>query len=85
MATEPEPEFSDDVGDMKEAVNSALNELAEVKAYTLTVEELRDFKAAQYALRNLSEDYAKTEDVPELYEARVEVRGNERELKDPRE
>lgn len=52
----PEADFESDLEEQQEAVNSALNELARVKAYTLKPEEIRDFKAAQYALRNLSED-----------------------------
>lgn len=77
MGSDAEPDFADDLEEMNDAVTEALNALADVKAYTLTVEDLRDFKAAQYALRNLSDDHARTEDVPELYEARVEVRGDE--------
>jgi len=76
--TDAEPDFQDDLDDLNEAVNEALNALAEVKAYTLTIDELRDFKAAQYALRNISEDKANGNDIPPLYEARVEVRGDER-------
>ncbi|QAS68897.1 hypothetical protein HFTV1-gp64 [Haloferax tailed virus 1] len=78
MPSDVEPDFSDDLEKTNEAINNALNELAKVKAYTLKVEELRDFKAAQYALRNISPEFAKSEDVPELYRTRVEVEGNEK-------
>ena len=72
-----EEDFSDDIDEMQEAVESALEELSRVKAYTLTVEELRDFKAAHYALRNLATDYY-DEDIPDLYETRIEVRADKR-------
>lgn len=63
-----EPEFEEDLADTNDAVEAALSELTDVKAYTLKPEELRDFKAAQYALRNMSEDHANNHDVGELYE-----------------
>ena len=53
---------------MTDAVSEALNALTDVKAYTLTAEEIRDFKAAQYALRNLSTDHAGDNDVPGVYD-----------------
>ena len=72
-----EDDFSDDVEEMQDAVESALEELSRVKARALTIEELRDFKAAHYALRNLATDYY-NEDIPELYETRIEVRADKR-------
>jgi hypothetical protein len=72
-----EKEFESDVEEMDDAVTSALEELSRVKAYTLTVEELRDFKAAHYALRNLATDYY-DEDIPPLYQTRIEVRADKR-------
>lgn len=72
-----EQDFQDDIDEMRDAVENALEELSRVKAYTLTVDELRDFKAAHYALRNLATDYY-DEDIPELYETRVEVRADKR-------
>jgi len=72
-----EEDMSEDIDEMNEAVEAALEELSRVKAYTLTVEELRDFKAAQYALRNIATDYY-NENVADLYEARIEVRADKR-------
>lgn len=67
--THPQPDFTDDVDTNEDAVNTALAELAKVKAYAMTPSELRDLKAAQYALRNLSpdfnDDYDPTEPYPE--------------------
>lgn len=80
--TNIEPDFEDDLEQTEEAIAEALNALTEVQAYTLKVEELRDFKAAQYALRNISEHYYGDNDVPELYKTRIEVEGNEKELMD---
>lgn len=77
MGEETEPEFRDHVEQQQEAFATALNALTEVRAYTLKAEELRDFKAAQYALRNLSEDHA-SEDVPDLYEVPITVTGDKR-------
>lgn len=54
--TEPEPEFDEDVKSQQESVENALNELTDIRAYTLKTEELKAFKAAQYALRVISED-----------------------------
>ena len=79
--SEPEDDLSDDIDEMQEAVTNALDELSEVKAYTLTLDELRDFKAAQYALRNMARQYY-NEDVASLYQQDVEVTANEKELKD---
>lgn len=75
--TDTEPEFQEHIEQQQEAITAALNELTEVRAYTLTAEELRDFKAAQYALRNLSEDHA-SEDVPDVYEVPMLVTGDKR-------
>ena len=54
MAGNGEPEFEEHKEEMIEAVENALNELTEIRAYTLSADELQDFKAAHYALRNLS-------------------------------
>lgn len=77
MTDETEPDFRDHVEQQQEAIATALNALTDVRAYTLTAKELRDFKAAQYALRNLSEDHS-TEDVPDIYEVPIMVTGDER-------
>ena len=74
-----EDDFEEDLEQTEEAITDALDALTEVKAYTLKVEELRDFKAAQYALRNLSQHHHGDNDVPELYKTRVEVEGNEKD------
>jgi len=78
--TKPEPDFEDDLEETQEAITEALNALDDVKAYTLKLDELKDFKAAQYALRNLCEDHYTENDVPELYTSKVCVEGNEREF-----
>lgn len=65
--TDSEPDFQDDVDGMKESVTSALNELTDVKAYTLAPGELEDFKAAQYALRNLAPEHGQ-HDVESVYD-----------------
>ncbi|AFH22655.1 hypothetical protein OSG_eHP32_00005 [environmental Halophage eHP-32] len=57
MAGDIESEFADDVEDMHEHVEAALKHLSEVKAYTLKADELYEFKAAHYALRNLTGEY----------------------------
>ena len=62
-----EPDFNEDVSEMEAAVVSALNELTRVKAYTVKPDELRDFKAAQYALRNLSPDHG-NKDVQRVFD-----------------
>ena len=54
--TNSEPDFEEHLAETNEAVQNALNELAEVRAYTLKDHEIKDFKAAQYALRNLAPD-----------------------------
>lgn len=64
---EPEPNFSHDVEEMQDAVTEALNALTDVKAYTLQADELHDYKAAQYALRNLCDDMG-MHDVEGVYE-----------------
>jgi len=66
---EAEPDFQADVDEMQAAVRRALNELTTVRAYTLTADELQDFKAAQYALRNLSPDHG-SEDIQAVYEGK---------------
>jgi len=71
-----EPNLSDDIEEMEDAVETALDALTEVKAYTLKADELADFKAAQYALRNLSDDHS-NENVAELYEVDLLVTGDE--------
>ena len=55
-SVEPEPEFSNDLETTNEAVARALNEIAEVRAYTLKADELKNLKAAQYALRDIHPD-----------------------------
>lgn len=62
-----EPNFSEDLEDAEEAIHEALEKLTEVKAYTFTPNELRDLKAAQYALRNISDEH-KNHDVTSVYE-----------------
>ena len=79
--TNPEPEFKDDLSETQEAIRNALNELTDVKAYTLTAGEIADFKAAQYALRNLSDDFDKPHEVAELYEVDICVTGDEEDYK----
>jgi hypothetical protein len=78
---EPEPQFTDDKEEMQESIESALNELRNVRAYTLTAEELADFKAAHYALRNLHPEFPKDREIPELYQVRMMVEGDSREDK----
>jgi len=77
-----EDNFSEDLENTQEAIEEALNALTEVKAYTLKVDELADLKAAQYALRNLSDDFPKGHDVPPLYQASVEVTGSEKDIQE---
>lgn len=60
MTENTEPNFSEDKEAMEQAVNNALNELTRAKAYTLKAGEIEDFKAAQYALRNLSPEHGDT-------------------------
>jgi len=71
-----EPDFQEDKEEMQEAVKTALNALTDVKAYTLKADEIKDFKAAQYALRNLDADH-NSENVAELYEVDLIVTGDE--------
>lgn len=78
---DPEPDFQDDLAETQEAIENALNELTKVKAYALTADEIADFKAAQYALRNLCDEYDKTHEVSELYEVDICVTGDEEEYK----
>ena len=73
-------DFQEDIREMHESVNNALDELSDVKARVLKLDELKDFKAAQYALRNLSDRHAKNENVAELYKDSVEVECDESEL-----
>lgn len=68
-SNESEPHFQDDVDAMEDAVTDALNELTHVQAYVLTGDELQDFKAAQYALRNLAPDKRSDNDVAGVYDA----------------
>ena len=62
-----EPNFQNDVDEMEASVEAALNELTNIKAYTLKADELRNFKAAQYALRNLSPEHG-LEDVEAVFD-----------------
>lgn len=62
-----EPDFEEDLEEMQEAVNDSLRRLTDVKAYVLTGDDLQDFKAAQYALRNLSSDKTSDHDVEGVY------------------
>jgi hypothetical protein len=66
--TDAEPTFQDDLDTMEQAVTDALNELSEVPAYVLKSDEIQDFKAAQYALRNLSPDKTSDHDVQGVYD-----------------
>jgi len=75
--TETEHDFQEDLNKQQEAINNALNELVRIKAYTLKLDELADFKAAQYALRNLSEEHATHNNVADLYKNNVVVEGDE--------
>ena len=75
--SDTEPDFSDDLAEQQEAINNALNELTKVKAYTLKLDELADFKAAHYALRNLSEEHATHNNVADLYKEDVIVNADE--------
>jgi len=50
---EPEPEFDNDTETTTDAIARALNEITEVRAYTLKPGELKNLKAAQYALRDI--------------------------------
>lgn len=63
-----EPNFNEDVEEQQQAVSRALNELTKIKAYTLAEDELRDFKLAQYALRNLSEEHSTSTNLPDVQE-----------------
>jgi len=49
-----EPDFSEHKRQSGEAVFKALNELSEVRAYTLSESELEEFKEAHLALRELA-------------------------------
>jgi len=71
-----EPDFKEDLEQTQEAVTTALNALTDVKAYTLKADEIADFKAAQYALRNLSEEH-QSENVADLYKESLIVTGDE--------
>ena len=73
-------DFQDDVDEMHEAVDNALEELSCVKAQVLKLNELQDFKAAQYALRNLSKEHTKDENVADLYKENVVVEADESDL-----
>lgn len=73
-------DFQNDIDEMYESVNNALEELSNVKARSLKLSELQDFKAAQYALRNLSDRHSKDENVADLYKDTVEVEGDESDL-----
>ncbi len=53
---EPEPEFANDVETTIDAIARALNEITEVRAYTLKPGELKNLKAAQYALLDIHPD-----------------------------
>jgi|AntDeeMinimDraft_4_1070355.scaffolds.fasta_scaffold04863_3 hypothetical protein len=64
---EGEADFDEDLEQTEVSIACALNALADIKAYTLTADELRDFKAAQYALRNISRKHA-GENVAALYD-----------------
>ena len=63
-----EVNFEKDLEVMEQRVAEALNNLGDVKAYTLKPDELRDFKAAQYALRNLAPDKEGNYNIGDLYE-----------------
>lgn len=67
MVDDHEPDLSEHIDEANEACESALEELAEVRAYTLKPEELQDLKAAQYALRNIVSEGPRTEDVAGVY------------------
>lgn len=68
MSKEAEPTFSTDQSDGQEAILTSLNALTEVKAYTLTADELRELKAAQYALRYLSPEFDTSKQASDAYE-----------------
>lgn len=55
--SDPEPDFEEDVTRNEEAINDALEALSRVKAYALTAEELKSFKAAHYGLRACSREF----------------------------
>jgi len=63
-----EDTWDEDKQVLEDSVEQALREVTNIKAYTLTAEEIRDFKAAQYALRNISQEHAGDNDVAGLYE-----------------
>ena len=65
-----EAEFESDLNEMQEAVEAALDELADVRAYTLKADELQEFKAAHYALRNLAEPETYNYDLEEVLSGR---------------
>lgn len=77
--TDPEPNFAEDKEAMEQQLTEALEALTEIPAYTLTAEELADFKAAHYALRNLHPDFPRDHDIPEVYQAELIVTGDMRE------
>lgn len=77
----PEPDFETDLEETQAEIEAALNHLTNVKAYTLTGDELADFKAAQYALRNLLDYYGKDKDVAGVYETEFRVIGDEEDYK----
>lgn len=56
ILSQSEPNFSEDVDEMEVVVRTALNELTNVKAYTLQPTELQAFKIAQYSLRVIDSD-----------------------------
>ena len=57
MTENAEPNFDADVEEMQSRAETALNELTEMKAYTIGGDELRAFKAAQYGLRILAPEF----------------------------
>jgi len=65
--TKGELYFPEDKEELEENVTKCLNLLAEVKAYTLKPEEVQSFKAAQYGLRDICEDF-KDQDLREAFD-----------------
>lgn len=65
-----EPDFGEDKDEMQQAVEAALDELSDVKAYTLKADELQEFKAAHYALRNLADPESYNYDLEEVLSGR---------------
>lgn len=52
-----EPEFHDHRKTSADAFMNALGELSEVRAYTLSADELEEFKEAHLALRDLAANF----------------------------